>query len=119
MVVDHKRRSKAKGKSKMIKILIEVLRDSAPVSIVVWAENIGWAVELAGRYYPEDEIRVSFPINPEQFFVKDLGGAAKIAQLEGAEEREIQWNIRSERASEQWECLSSVYPAGGEDRVRA
>jgi hypothetical protein len=55
----------------MIRISIQVSSDSARFRVMVEAESIERALEIARRHNPGKECRVTFPIDPETFFVKD------------------------------------------------
>ena len=56
---------------RMIKISIEVKSGSARFRVASQAESIEEALEMARRYNSGKECKVVFPIDPEDFFVKD------------------------------------------------
>ncbi len=66
----------------MVKVSIEVRSGTARFSVGVRAESIQRAVSLVGARYPGGDVRVKFPIEPEDFFVKDLAARAAIAGFE-------------------------------------
>ncbi len=55
----------------MIKVKIEVRNEAAGFTTVVYAESIRRAVQMAEDCYPGNAARVVFPIEPDDFFVKD------------------------------------------------
>ena len=54
----------------MVKVSIEVRNGAARFRVAVRAESIQRAVSLAEERFPGRTIRVSFPINPEDFFAE-------------------------------------------------
>ncbi len=66
----------------MVKVSIEVRSGTARFSVGVQAESIQRAVSLVGARYPGGDVRVKFPIGPEDFFVKDLAARAAIVGFE-------------------------------------
>jgi hypothetical protein len=56
----------------MIRVVIEVRNGSACFNVAVQAENIQRAVSLVAARHHAGLVRVTFPIDPERFFVKDL-----------------------------------------------
>jgi hypothetical protein len=60
----------------MVRISIQVSSGAARFRVMVQAESIERALEIAKRHNPGKECRVTFPIDPETFFVGDP--AAKI-----------------------------------------
>ena len=54
----------------MIKIGIEVRSSAARFKVVLVAESIEGALEMAKRYNPGKECKVVFPIDPQSFFVR-------------------------------------------------
>ena len=60
----------------MVRISIQVSSGAARFRVMVQAESIERALEIARRHNPGKECRVTFPIDPETFFVGDP--AAKI-----------------------------------------
>jgi hypothetical protein len=65
----------------MVRISVLVSGGSARFRVMVQAESIERALELARRYNPAAECRVSFPIDPESFFAGD-----SVPGLEAVEE---------------------------------
>ena len=65
----------------MVRISVQVRSGSARFRVMVQAENIERALEMARRHNPASECRVSFPIDPESFFADDSA-----PRLEGVEE---------------------------------
>ncbi len=55
----------------MIKVLLEVHEGAAPFTVAVEAEGITQAVSLIEGRHPGRDVRVVFPIDPEEFFVGD------------------------------------------------
>ena len=64
----------------MIRIKVDVLGEGASaVGVVVQAESIKQALKVAGGIFPEMELRVPFPLDPEAFFAPD-GSAAGLVE---------------------------------------
>lgn len=57
----------------MIKVFIEVDDGADRFEVPIQAASISEAVRAAGERYPGGEVRVVFPIGPEEFFVRDSG----------------------------------------------
>jgi hypothetical protein len=55
----------------MIRVSVQVSGDAAGFRVMVEAESIERALELARRHNPGKECEVTFPIDPETFFVED------------------------------------------------
>jgi hypothetical protein len=55
----------------MVRISIQVSSGAARFRVMVQAESIERALEIAHRYNPAAECEVSFPIDPEAFFATD------------------------------------------------
>lgn len=55
----------------MIKISVQVRSGTARFGVMVQAESIERALEFVARQNPGKECEVSFPIDPETFFVED------------------------------------------------
>jgi hypothetical protein len=55
----------------MIRISVQVSSGAARFRVMVQAESIERALEIAKRHNPGKECQVTFPIEPESFFVKD------------------------------------------------
>ena len=58
----------------MIQVSLEVREGDAPFRVAVQAESIGLAVSTIEERHPGGDVRVVFPIDPEEFF---LGGSEK------------------------------------------
>ncbi len=69
----------------MIEVFIEVVDEAAPFTLAVKAESLQEAVGVAKERYPGTDVRVVFPISPEEFFVKDAG-VAGLGRLDVPEE---------------------------------
>ncbi len=53
----------------MVRIAVEVSSGAARFKVMVQAESIERALEIAKRHNPGKECRVTFPLDPETFFV--------------------------------------------------
>jgi hypothetical protein len=60
---------------RMVKVSVEVRTGTARVRVGVQAQSIRKALSLVGARYPGGEVRVSFPIDPDYFFVDGLARA--------------------------------------------
>jgi len=69
----------------MARVSMEVRNGMARFRVGVQARNIQRALSVVDKRYPHGEVRVSFPIDPEGFFVE--GRAAGRAGLVEAPER--------------------------------
>ncbi len=54
----------------MIRVSMEVREGAALSRTTVQAESIREAVNITRRRYPGREVRVTFPIDPEDFFIE-------------------------------------------------
>jgi len=54
----------------MIRISVEVRSGAACFRVTIQAESIERALEIAKRHNPDKECRVTFPLDPEVFFVR-------------------------------------------------
>ena len=64
----------------MVRISVEVGGGAARTRVMVQAESIGRALEIARRHNPDKECRVTFPLDPETFFIEDpAAGVAETA----------------------------------------
>ena len=63
----------------MIRISVQVSSGTARFRVAVQAESIERALASVARQYPGKVCEVTFPIDPETFFVED--SAASIRQL--------------------------------------
>jgi hypothetical protein len=55
----------------MIRISVQVSSGTARFRVMVQAESIERALEIVGSQSPGKECEVTFPIDPETFFVED------------------------------------------------
>lgn len=69
----------------MIQVLVEVRIGTTRLRVAVRAESIRRAVVLVGSRYPGCVASVSFPLDPETFFVEGSGSAAGLVELEAME----------------------------------
>lgn len=60
----------------MIRVTVEVVGDAAHSMVTVRAESIRRAVEIAKEHNPSCDARVTFPIDPEAFFVSNTTAVA-------------------------------------------
>ena len=58
----------------MIKVSVEVREGAALFRVAVQAESIGRAMSIVNAGHPGRDVRVVFPIDPEEFFI---GGSEK------------------------------------------
>ncbi len=63
----------------MIRISVQVSSGATRFRVAVEAESIERALEIAERLNPGKDCEVTFPIDPETFFVKD--SVAPVRQL--------------------------------------
>ena len=54
----------------MIKVSVEVREGDAPFRVAVQAQSIGLAVSIVEGRHPGRDVRVVFPIDPEEFFIR-------------------------------------------------
>ena len=66
----------------MVRISIEVSSGAARFRVRVQAESIARALEIAKQHNPGKECQVTFPLDPETFFVGDP--IARIKSVEAA-----------------------------------
>jgi hypothetical protein len=67
---------------KMVRVSVEVCSGTARFRVGVQAQDIRSALSLVGGRYPQGEVRVAFPIEPEGFFVQ---GPSVLAGIVGTE----------------------------------
>ena len=66
----------------MIQVSVEVREGGTPFRVAVQAESIGLAVSIVEGRHPGRDVRVVFPINPEEFFLgEDRGGSDESREL--------------------------------------
>ena len=63
----------------MIRVSVEVGNEGDGIGITVQAESITRALQLAGSVFPSSKLRVTFPLDPDSFFVLD-GSAAGLVE---------------------------------------
>ncbi len=63
----------------MIRVVIEVSDEASSSRVVVRARSLHEAASIAAAEYPNADVRVRFPIDPEAFFVED--SVATVSQL--------------------------------------
>ncbi len=69
----------------MIRVLVEVLGGATPLTVPIKARTLLDAIDAAKKRYAGSEVRVIFPISPEEFFVKDAN-ALRTNKLEASKE---------------------------------
>ena len=62
----------------MIRIRVEVVDGGTSIGVVVQAESIEQALRVTGGVFPSSELRISFPLDPDSFFVQDGSSAGLI-----------------------------------------
>ena len=60
----------------MVRVTVEVSRGAIRYRVAVQAENIRRALEIVEGMNPGGGIKVTFPIDPESFFVEEPAAAA-------------------------------------------
>ena len=75
----------------MIKVSMEVREGAALFRVAVQAESISRAVSIVKGRHPGRDVRVVFPIDPEDFFV---GGPRKIEPKGGSRKRLLPHRVR-------------------------
>ncbi len=69
----------------MIRVVIEVSDEASSSRVVVRARSLTEAASMAAAAYPKaDDVRVKFPIDPEDFFAEDSTALGGIASFERA-----------------------------------
>lgn len=66
----------------MVRITIEASNGAARYRVAVQAESIRRALEIVEGLNPGSDFRVTFPIDPETFFVKDPAAKARLIERE-------------------------------------
>jgi hypothetical protein len=66
----------------MVKVPLEVRSGTARFRVSVQAQSIRKALDVVGARYPQGEVAVLFPLEPEGFFVD---GPATVAGVLGTE----------------------------------
>jgi hypothetical protein len=60
----------------MVRFSIQIREGASSFDVSVQAQSIRRAVEIAAARYPGADLRVSFPIDAEAYFVEELGSRA-------------------------------------------
>jgi hypothetical protein len=66
----------------MVKVSVEVRSGPARFHVSVRAESVRKALRMVGARYPQGEVRVAFPIEPEGFFVDGSSTLAGVLETE-------------------------------------
>ena len=69
----------------MVKISIEVRSGAARFDVAVQAWSIQQAMSFVRERYPNTDVRVRFPIDPEGFFVNEPAARAGLIEREQRE----------------------------------
>jgi hypothetical protein len=72
----------------MIRVSMEVREGTALSTATIQAESIREAVSITRRRYPGREVRVMFPIDPEDFFMEgpaEDNGRRRLSMVAAAE----------------------------------
>jgi hypothetical protein len=72
----------------MIRVSMEVREGAALSTATVQAESIREAVSITRRRYPGRDVRVKFPIDPDDFFLEgpaERNGWARLSMVAAAE----------------------------------
>ena len=57
----------------MVKVSVEVGSSTTRFRVMVQAESIERALEIARGHNPDKECKVTFPLDPEAFFIEEHG----------------------------------------------
>ncbi|MBV9454390.1 MAG: hypothetical protein JOZ19_09770 [Rubrobacter sp.] len=66
----------------MVRITVEVSNGAACCRVAVQAQSIQRAVEIVEELNPGSDFRVTFPIDPEAFFIEDPTARAGLIEHE-------------------------------------
>jgi hypothetical protein len=55
----------------MVKVSVEVRSGSARFWVSVRAQSVEQAANIVASWYPDRDVRMRFPIDPESFFVEE------------------------------------------------
>jgi hypothetical protein len=66
----------------MVRITVEASNGVARYRVAIQAESIRRALEIVEGLNPGSDLRVTFPIDPETFFVKDSAVKAGLIERE-------------------------------------
>ena len=69
----------------MVRVPIPIREGPSRFDVWVQAQSIPRAVGIAVARYPDADVRVSFPIDAEAFFVKEPGTRAELLRRERPE----------------------------------
>jgi hypothetical protein len=70
----------------MIRVVVEVWDGATRSSVITQAKSVREAASIAAAVYPKADVRVTFPIDAEAFFVEDPAARADIVNFERPEE---------------------------------
>jgi hypothetical protein len=70
----------------VIRVVIEVWNEASRFSMLAQAESLRGAASIAAAAYPNADVRVKFPIDPEPFFVRDPAAGVEMVSLGRPEE---------------------------------
>jgi hypothetical protein len=66
----------------MIQVVLEICTGAASFRVTVRARSILRAVRVAGARYPNGEVRLVVPVEPETFFVGGVPNEADLARVQ-------------------------------------
>ena len=55
----------------MVRVSVEARSGAAHFRVMVQAESVERALEIARSYNPDEECKVTFPLDPEAFFIEE------------------------------------------------
>ena len=55
----------------MVRVSVKAGSGATRFRVMVQAESIGRALEIARSYNPDKECKVTFPLDPEAFFIEE------------------------------------------------
>ena len=65
----------------VIRVVIEVCNEATRFNVLAQAKGVRGAESIVAAAYPNADVRVRFPIDPEDFFVKDPAARAEIVSF--------------------------------------
>ena len=65
----------------MIQVVLEICTGAASFRVTARARSIRRAVRVAGARYPNGEVRLVLPVEPETFFVSGVPNEVDLARL--------------------------------------
>jgi hypothetical protein len=66
----------------MVRVSVEIRSGTASFRVGVQARSIKRALSVVGARYPQGEVRVIFPIEPESYFVGGPAARAEMVEFE-------------------------------------